>query len=67
MAAVKVLENFAKERKFRQEWLKAWEQLGARILRFPKYMQAIILEDVNTTVENRVATVEMILESMKRR
>lgn len=65
MAAVKVLENWAKESKFRQEWLKTWEKLGARILRFPKYMQAIILEDVNTAVENRVATMEMILASMK--
>lgn len=67
MAAVKVLEDFARESKFRQEWLKTWEKLGARILRFPKYMQTIILEDVNTAVENRVATMEMILQSMERK
>lgn len=64
---MKVLENFAKDRKFREEWLKTWEKLGARILRFPKYMQTIVLEDVNTAIESRVATMEMILESMKRR
>jgi hypothetical protein len=30
-------------------------------------MQTIILEDVNTAVENRVATMEMILQSMERK
>jgi hypothetical protein len=63
---VDVLENFGREAELRKKWMKKWQLLGARILRFPKWMQVIILEDVNTTIENRVATMEMILRSKKR-
>jgi hypothetical protein len=66
MCEVDVLENWGREAELRKKWMKKWEQLGARILRFPKYMQVIILEDVNTAIENRVATMEMILRSKKR-
>lgn len=66
MCEVDVLENWGREAELRKKWVKKWEQLGARILRFPKYMQVIILEDVNTAIENRVATMEMILRSKKR-
>jgi hypothetical protein len=66
MCEVDVLENWGRETALRKKWMKKWEQLGARILRFPKYMQVIILEDVNTAIENRVATMEMILRSKKR-
>jgi hypothetical protein len=65
--AVDVLENWARESAFRKQWLKTWEKLGGRILQFPKWMQTIILQDVNTAVENRVATMEMILQSMKKK
>lgn len=66
MVDVEVLENWGREAELRKKWMKKWEQLGARILRFPKWMQAIVLEDVNTAIENRVATMEMILRSKKR-
>ena len=66
MVEVDILENFGREAEQRKKWLKQWQLLGARILRFPKWMQVIILEDVNTTIENRVATMEMILRSKKR-
>lgn len=66
MVDVEVLENFGREAALRKKWVKKWEQLGARILRFPKWMQVIVLEDVNTAIENRVATMEMILRSRKR-
>lgn len=66
MCEVDVLENWGRDAELRKKWMKKWEQLGARILRFPKYMQVIILEDVNTAIENRVATMEMILRSKKR-
>ena len=65
MVEVDVLENFGREAELRKKWLKQWQLLGTRILRFPKWMQVIILEDVNTTIENRVATMEMILRSKK--
>ncbi len=57
---VRVLEDFCREAQLRKRWLKTWENLGERILRLPRWMQNIILEDVNTAVQNRVATMEMI-------
>jgi hypothetical protein len=57
---VKVLENFGREAALRKKWLKTWETLGVRILKLPKWMQDIVLEDVNTAVRNRIATMEMI-------
>ena len=51
----------------RKKWMQMWERLGVRILKFPKWMQVIILEDVNTAIENRVATMEMIRNAKTRR
>ncbi len=65
--AERVLEKYERERAFHKKWLKSWEQLGARILKFPNWLQTIILEDVNSAVQNRVTTMEMILKSMKNR
>jgi hypothetical protein len=63
---VDVLKNWGSETELRKKWVKKWEQLGARILKFPKWMQTIILEDVNCAIQNRIATMEMILISMKK-
>jgi hypothetical protein len=60
MVEVKILEDFGREAELRKKWIKMWDRLGARIVKFPKWMQVIILEDVNTAIENRVATMEMI-------
>ena len=57
---VKVLENFGREANLRKKWLQMWETLGVRILKLPKWMQDIVLEDVNTAIRNRIATMEMI-------
>lgn len=57
---VSVLENFGREADLRKKWLKMWKNLGARILKLPKWMQDIVLEDINTASKNRVATMEMI-------
>ena len=67
MAEVKILENWGREAELRKKWMKMWDRLGARILKFPKWMQVIILEDVNTAIENRVATMEMINHAKGRR
>ena len=64
---VKVLEDFGREAELRKRWLRTWELLGERILRLPKWMQNIILEDVNTAVKNRVATMEMIENAQRKR
>jgi hypothetical protein len=60
MAEVSVLENFGREAELRKKWMRMWETIGNRILRMPKWMQEIVLEDVNTAIRNRVATMEMI-------
>jgi hypothetical protein len=57
---VSVLENFGREADLRKKWLKMWKNLGARILKLPKWMQDIVLEDINTAIKNRIATMEMI-------
>ena len=64
---VEVLENFAREVALRKKWIRTWEKLGERILKLPKWMQTIILEDVNTAVSNRVATMEMIQNAQRNR
>ncbi len=63
---VKVLEDFGREAQLRRRWLRTWEKLGERILRLPRWMQNIILEDVNTAVQNRVATMEMIENAQRK-
>jgi hypothetical protein len=63
---VKVLENFGREATLRKKWLKMWETLGVRILKLPKWMQDIVLEDVNTAIRNRIATMEMIQNAKRR-
>jgi len=63
---VKVLEDFGREAALRKRWLRTWDKLGERILRLPKWMQNIILEDVNTAVKNRVATMEMIENAQRK-
>jgi hypothetical protein len=62
---VKVLKDFARESQLRKKWMRTWETLGERILKLPKWMQTIILEDVNTAITNRVATMEMIQNAQR--
>lgn len=64
---VKVLEGFGREAELRKKWIRTWENLGERILKLPKWMQTIILEDVNTAIANRVATMEMIQNAQRNR
>jgi len=57
---VEVLEGFGQEVALRRKWMKMWETLGERILKMPKWMQEIVLEDINTAIKNRIAVLEMI-------
>lgn len=66
-AGVKLLEDFGREAELRKKWMKMWESLGERILRLPKWMQNIVLEDVNTAIKNRLATMEMIINANRKR
>ena len=57
---VEVLEYFGRQAELKKKWMRMWESLGKRILRMPKWMQDIVLEDINTAIRNRIATMEMI-------
>ena len=57
---VSVLENFGREAELRKKWMRMWEKLGERILKMPKWMQEMILDDINTAIKNRIAVMEMI-------
>jgi len=66
MAEVKSLENFGREAELRKKWMQMWERLGERVLKLPKWMQNIVLEDINTAIRNRLATMEMIQNAKRR-
>ena len=57
---VKVLQNWGRETALRRKWMRMWEKLGKRILKMPKWMQEMILDDINTAIKNRIAVMEMI-------
>ena len=63
---VEVLENFGREAELRKKWMRMWERLGERILKLPKWMQEIVLDDINTAIKNRLATMEMIQNAKRR-
>jgi len=63
---VKAIEGFGRDAHLRRRWMKMWEDLGERILNMPEWMQNIVLEDVNTAIKNRVATMEMINNAHRR-
>ena len=63
---VEVLEGFGRDATLQRKWMQMWGTLGKRILKMPKWMQDIVLEDINTAIRNRVATMEMINQHAKR-
>jgi len=64
---VSILKGFGYETAMRKKWMKMWQKLGERILKLPKWMQDIVLEDVNTALRNRVAVMEMIQNAKRSR
>jgi hypothetical protein len=64
---VSVLEGFGREAELRKKWMKMWENLGKRILRMPKWMQEIVLEDINTAIRNRINVMEIIQNAKRNR
>ncbi len=64
---VKTLKGFGRDAQIKRRWLKMWEDLGERVLKLPEWMQNIVLEDVNTAIKNRVATMEMICNAHRKR
>lgn len=66
MSKIDVLKNFGQEAALRRKWLKIWETLGDRVLKMPKWMQDIVLEDINTAIKNRIAIMEMIDNAIRK-
>jgi hypothetical protein len=65
MSEVQVLRGWGRDAAVRRKWLKLWEKVGARVLMLPEWLQEIVLEDVNTAIENRLSVMEMIVKSRK--
>jgi len=40
--------------------MRMWEKLGQRVMKLPKWMQEIVLDDINTAIKNRLTVMEMI-------
>ena len=53
-------QKYAKLVQLRQKWLNTWDKVGERVLNLPEWMQTIFLDDINTTVTNRIAVMELI-------
>lgn len=64
---VKVLENWGRETALRKKWMRMWEKLGKRVLKLPEWMQNIVLDDINTAINNRLAIMEMIQNAKRNR
>lgn len=59
--------NFGRAAVLRRKWMRVWKEIGNRILKMPQWMQDILLDDVNTAVKNRIATMEEIIENANKR
>lgn len=48
------------EKQAKKKWMKIWEQIGSRILKLPPWVQEIVLDDINTAINNRISVMEKI-------
>jgi len=48
------------EKQAKKKWMKIWDQIGSRILKLPPWMQEIVLDDIDTAINNRISVMEMI-------
>jgi len=48
------------EKQAKKKWMKIWDQIGSRILKLPTWMQEIVLDDIDTAINNRISVMEMI-------
>jgi hypothetical protein len=57
--------DYPKQAELFLKWLSTWDKIGQRILDLPEWMQTILLDDINTAVNNRIATMELILNAQR--
>jgi len=60
-----LLQELDRERALRRKWRQIWADIGERIVKMPKWMQEILLEDINTAILNRLALMELLQKSGK--
>lgn len=53
-------QTYVKPAQLRRKWFSIWDKISERVLNLPEWMQTILLDDINTTVTNRVAIMELI-------
>lgn len=56
----KLSRKWQAEKQAKKKWVEIWEKIRNRILKLPEWMQKILIDDINTAIENRVAIMEMI-------
>lgn len=42
------------------KWNRIWKKIEHQIAKMPRWMQTILLDDINTAVENRIKIFEII-------
>jgi hypothetical protein len=57
------MADFSKQAELLQKWFDTWNLIGERIQSLPEWMQAILLDDINTAIVNRVTVMELILNA----
>lgn len=59
--------KFHAEKKMKKKWMQIWDQIGQRVLKLPAWMGDIILDDINTAINNRISVMEMIQNAKRNR
>jgi hypothetical protein len=57
--------DYPKQAELLLKWLNTWDKIGQRISQLPEWMQTILLDDINTAVNNRIATMELIINAQR--
>lgn len=55
---VSMMRNYAQKAALRREWLMLWSRFSDRISRLPQSRQIILLEDLQTAIQNRLLVME---------
>lgn len=55
--------DYPKQAELFLKWLNTWDEISQRILVLPEWLQTILLEDINTAINNRISTMELIINA----
>ena len=60
------MDDYIEDVKQKLELAEAIKRSFSKIGNLPEWMQTILLEDINATIENRVRTMEMIIHGQSK-